>query len=538
MQWNVTEGSETSVARLRRQNRAVRPGVRHAATAAATMLVLLFALALPIVASAAASSVLAVVRAGGANLSDAPGGKVILTLVTGRALDATGRTGDGEWVMASTDDGATGWVPIARLVIFGVEFLPVSASPGLAVSAPDGRPTLPVSASPRPYITGTVTTPTEALNVRSGPGTTYPVIGTRAPGVAITVTGRDAGSDWLQIGLAGEGGIGWVSAGYVRADGDVALLPISASPSLPVSPPDGRPALPSGLAGKLVFQSVSGGTIYLYDFASGALRSLTTGADPAISPDGKTVAFWRQDGGEHGLYLIDIDGAAARRVLTRAEKLRSPTWSPDGRSIAFSHVNGQDVCLEYGYGICLPDEFPYNMLYPAVYTDKWSLAAVDRDGSQYRDVPAAPGAGSPDWGPAGIVYAAGGIQATQDGGGSDANRALLNEARLRDPVWQPGGDRIAFQSLEKDHWEIFVAGANGANPTALTRPATTLVPKLPQNVAPTWSPDGHSIAFLSDRSGQWAIWVMDANGANQRKLPIEASIEYRNQGEQVLSWGQ
>ena len=52
-----------------------------------------------------------------------------------------------------------------------------------------------------------------------------------------------------------------------------------------------------------------------------------------------------------------------------------------------------------------------------------------------------------------------------------------------------------------------------------------------------WSPDGRSIAFLSDRSGKWAVWVMDANGANQRMLPIDVPIEYRNQGEQMLSWG-
>ncbi len=515
----------------------VRNTKLHAASVAAVSLALLLALMPPVMAGAAPASILAVVRSGGADLSDTPGGRAILTLATGTAVDAIGRTNDDAWVM-TTADGVDGWVSTASLVIFGMQFLPVKSTWQSAV--PQRTTAMPgISASAAVQITGTVTTSADALNVRSGPDTNYPIVGTRAPGASVVVDGRDASSDWLQISLASGGEIGWVSASYVHIDGDVALLPVL-KPTIPVpaatSTRQGTEGV-SGLTGKLVFQAASGGTIYLYDFASGELRSLTTGADPAISPDGKTVAFWRQDGGEHSLDLVDVAGGPVRRVLARPEKLRSPTWSPDGRSIAFSHVNGQEICRDAGYGMCLPDVFPYNRMFPAVSTDRWSLAAVDRDGSRYRDVPAIAGAGAPNWGTPGLLYAAGGIQTTQDGGSSDANRAVLTEPRFRDPAWQPGGDRIAFQSLEKDHWEIFVASVDGKNLAALTRPATTLVPKLPQNVAPAWSPDGHSIAFLSDRSGQWAIWVMDANGANQRRLPIEAPIEYRNQGEQMLSWG-
>ena len=35
---------------------------------------------------------------------------------------------------------------------------------------------------------------------------------------------------------------------------------------------------------------------------------------------------------------------------------------------------------------------------------------------------------------------------------------------------------------------------------------------------PTFSPDGETIAFVSERSGEWALWAMDANGRNQRLL--------------------
>ena len=46
----------------------------------------------------------------------------------------------------------------------------------------------------------------------------------------------------------------------------------------------------------------------------------------------------------------------------------------------------------------------------------------------------------------------------------------------------------------------------------------TLTPDASNEGLPVWSPDGRSIAFLSDRNGTWGLWVMDADGSNQYKL--------------------
>lgn len=292
-----------------------------------------------------------------------------------------------------------------------------------------------------------------------------------------------------------------------------------------------------GLTGRLVFQERSGGKIYAYDLASGVLQPLTTGADPAISPDGRTVAFWRGEGSAHALYLIDADGSNERRILTRNESLRSPTWSPDGTKIAFSHVVGQGRCRDVGYGICMPDTFPYNRMFPLRTMDKWGLALVDRDGGSYRDLDAVANAFSPEWSDRGIFYGGSGIQVTQESSARDQNRVVLSEYRYQDPAMQPGGDRVVFHSLEKDHWEIFTAHADGSAVRALTRPETTLVTPLPHNVAPAWSPDGQHIVFLSNRAGQWKLWVMNSDGSNQRSLAVDVPIEYNYQAEQVVSWG-
>jgi Tol biopolymer transport system component len=61
------------------------------------------------------------------------------------------------------------------------------------------------------------------------------------------------------------------------------------------------------------------------------------------------------------------------------------------------------------------------------------------------------------------------------------------------------------------------------------------------NVAPAWSPDGSQIAFLTDRTGRWEIWVMNADGSQQRpmftdQVDDQLDIHYNFVDERVLSW--
>ena len=53
--------------------------------------------------------------------------------------------------------------------------------------------------------------------------------------------------------------------------------------------------------------------------------------DPAWSPDGRTIAFARQDHGPQTIYLTRPDGSATHRLTLG----RSPSWSPDGKKLAF-----------------------------------------------------------------------------------------------------------------------------------------------------------------------------------------------------------
>jgi Tol biopolymer transport system component len=63
---------------------------------------------------------------------------------------------------------------------------------------------------------------------------------------------------------------------------------------------------------------------------------------------------------------------------------------------------------------------------------------------------------------------------------------------------------------------------------------------LGNSVAPAWSPDGNYIAFLSDRSGKWEIWVMRANGTQAKVMFPRAldglTLDYGYVSERAISW--
>ena len=77
-------------------------------------------------------SALGIVR-GGASLLNRPGGSVLSSLPAGAVVTVTGKTADGQFVAAYTDDGMAGWISAGQLTLFGADDLVVveeSAGPG------------------------------------------------------------------------------------------------------------------------------------------------------------------------------------------------------------------------------------------------------------------------------------------------------------------------------------------------------------------------------------------------------------------------
>jgi Tol biopolymer transport system component len=95
-------------------------------------------------------------------------------------------------------------------------------------------------------------------------------------------------------------------------------------------------------------------------------------------------------------------------------------------------------------------------------------------------------------------------------------------------------------SQRDGNWEVYRVNLDGTGLTRLTNNGAN-------DGLPAWSPDGSSIAFVSNRDGGWAVWAMNADGSNQRslfKLPGspdgiiagEPSYNSRGWGAEHIDW--
>jgi len=414
-------------------------------------------------------------------------------------------------------------------------------------------------------LAGTVTA--YGLNVRTGPGTAYPVIGALSQGDTVEVVGKNVTGDWLQILYsAGTEGRGWIAAAYVELTGSLAEVPeVSAPPPPPPTPMAAmasRPTPTLELTGKLVFQVCNGCDIYVINADGSGLRRLTDGMDPAWSPDGKKVAFarWRDP---RGIYVIDEDGSN-ETLLFGWSQAKAPAWSPDGSHIVFTRhqAGGRERDVEIFPGWVLPAH-PW-----------WKLGLVRVEDGYFTDLLCYDHSFSPTWSPdpstgsghRGKVIAYDsdyGLHLTSPDGSFGAQtygrhiNALSTDVRDTSPAWSPDGTRIAFMFNQHDHWEIYVMNADGSNRTRLTK-EEPFTPRPPNNVSPAWSPDGRHIAFFTDRNSnseqeegsepKWELYVMNADGSNQRPMFETAPsttlrtglnglpIEYGFVAERMVSW--
>jgi Tol biopolymer transport system component len=226
-----------------------------------------------------------------------------------------------------------------------------------------------------------------------------------------------------------------------------------------------------------------------------------TAVDVSVSSDGRMIAFSKAP--YTGIWTIGVDGTDLQRV---EQHTTSPSWSPDGSRIA-----------SFGAGV--------------VYT-------TDTDGNQRRtSLGCGIGFGSevayPKWSPDGSKILCTRLSGSGDTHGnalvvwvvpgSDQVRptVLAGESGVNawDGAWSPDGTQIAFSrgdtgtdfdvKTATPSYDIWIMDADGSNQRPLVKSDKGA------EVGPFWSPDGTMIAYTSVGETR-SVWVVDVASGRTR----------------------
>ena len=295
--------------------------------------------------------------------------------------------------------------------------------------------------------------------------------------------------------------------------------------------------------------------IYSKSMGSSELQRLThdslPSTHPAWSPDGRQLAFLRKARSEAQLMVLDLNTHRERLIRriqdspnmwglsNSLQTCQALSWSPRSDQMILTDPSGE------GHGLI------------SISTITGDQKTITKTSGADQDCYARL---SPNGGTIAFVrflsHAAGYLY-TVNVSGNHLNRLNGEVKDLRGVDWTPDGSHLVFASKERGAYQLRVISAQGGQSTPL--PAATASAADPsmssngkfvvfvesrenwniwrvritgdqlgvperflastgQNHSPSFSPDGHTIAFVSDRSGNPEIWVADSDGQHLRQL--------------------
>jgi Tol biopolymer transport system component/predicted Ser/Thr protein kinase len=225
--------------------------------------------------------------------------------------------------------------------------------------------------------------------------------------------------------------------------------------------------------------------------------------DPAISPDGRTLAFVRvQATGAADLHLLRLDDSFAAvsepiRITHTSRITGRPVWTGSGRELIYSAGRSAADLSLWRLNIASPGSArrvfttSQNCYDPVICASRRRLVYARREYDVDIWKAELPGRGQlPEGSPLRIL--------------SSTRPEFVAQ-------FSPDGTKIVFHSERSGGSEIWLSNADGSNPVQLTSL------NAPISGSPRWSPDGGRIVFDSNREGQFELYTIDAAGGGMRR---------------------
>jgi serine/threonine protein kinase len=228
---------------------------------------------------------------------------------------------------------------------------------------------------------------------------------------------------------------------------------------------------------------------------------------PAISPDGKSVAFTAGVGGKRQIFVQLIAGGAPLQITRDAVDHEFPRWSPDSSSILYFSPAVSGAIQGSIWEVPTFGGVPRRVVDSVGGTDvsptdgRLALFRLAKEGIQL-------------------------VTTSEDGSRFDLVAQFTPTTYYLYPRWSPDGKWIAFQRGDTIRFDIFVAPANRGEPRQLTHDNTMMS-------GFAWVPDSTGIIYSSSRGGTMpylptlGLWEVRLNDGRVRQV-ISGETSYMN----------